>query len=254
MTIQYASDLHLEFEENSKYLKKNPIIPVADILILAGDIGYINHKTYDSHPFWDWASKNFKQVLVVPGNHEFYGGYDLSNLKEGTKKAIRENIYWYYNALVVIGDVEFLLTPLWSKINPDAELIIKSRVADFRYIKYNGEKLTPAIFNKMHLSCIDFLKTALKTPSTGKRVIVTHHVPTPQCMDDEFKGSILNGAFVAELDDLILSNDVDYWIYGHSHRNVNEVTIGSTKLLCNQLGYVSHRENWSFQHYMQIIL
>ncbi|MDR1090560.1 MAG: metallophosphoesterase [Prevotella sp.] len=254
MTIQYASDLHLEFAENSKYLEENPIVPVADILILAGDIGYINHKTYDSHPFWDWASTNFKQVLVIPGNHEFYGGYDLSNLKEGTKMAIRENIHWYYNALVVIDDVEFLLTPLWSKINPHAELIIKSRIADFKYIKCNGERLTPAIFNKMHRDCVDFLKSVLKTPSMGKRIIVTHHVPTPQCMDDKFKGSILNGAFVAELDDLILNSGVEYWIYGHSHRNVNEVMMGSTKLLCNQLGYVSHRENWSFRNYMQIIL
>jgi len=254
MTIQYASDLHLEFAENSKYLEENPIIPVADILILAGDIGYIGHESYQTHPFWDWASSNFKQVLVVPGNHEFYRGYDLSNLKEGTRQSIRKNIHWFYNAIVVIDDVEFILTALWSKINSHAELIIKSRVADFRYIKYNGGRLTPAIFNKMHTGCVDFLKRTLEKPSKKKRIVVTHHLPTSQCMNDEFKGSILNGAFVAELDDLILNSGADYWIYGHSHRNVNEVTIGATKLICNQLGYVSRRENSSFLDSMQIIL
>jgi hypothetical protein len=32
MKIQYASDLHLEFRENARYLRDNPIISVGDIL------------------------------------------------------------------------------------------------------------------------------------------------------------------------------------------------------------------------------
>lgn len=72
MKIQYASDLHLEFAGNASYLKHNPLKVAGDILILAGDIGYLGDQNYSRHPFWDWASENYEQVIVAMGNHEFY--------------------------------------------------------------------------------------------------------------------------------------------------------------------------------------
>ena len=56
-------------------------------------------------------------------------------------------------------------------------------------------------------------------------------------MSDEFKGSPINGAFTSELGDFIAGSRIDYWIYGHSHRNINK-TIGNTQCVCNQLGYI----------------
>ena len=61
--LQYASDLHLEFAENASYIKHNPLKVAGDILVLAGDIGYFGDENDSRHPFWDWASDNYKQVL-----------------------------------------------------------------------------------------------------------------------------------------------------------------------------------------------
>jgi hypothetical protein len=45
-----------------------------------------------------------------------------------------------------------------------------------------------------------------------------------------------------ELGDYIAISGIDYWIYGHSHRNI-DAQIGDTQILSNQLGYVSHGEH-----------
>jgi len=79
MKIQYASDLHLEFADNWRFLKENPLQVTGDILVLAGDIGYLGDENYSKHPFWDWASENYQQVIACMGNHEFYKYYDIAN-------------------------------------------------------------------------------------------------------------------------------------------------------------------------------
>ena len=44
MRIQYMSDLHLEFSENSMFLKQNEIPVTGEVLVLAGDIFYLKDK------------------------------------------------------------------------------------------------------------------------------------------------------------------------------------------------------------------
>ena len=91
MKIQYCSDLHLEFPENWKYLKDNPIEPIGDVLILAGDIlpFALNHKDFE---FFDFISENFKNTYWLPGNHEYYHS-DLAVYGSNQCRQIRENVF-----------------------------------------------------------------------------------------------------------------------------------------------------------------
>ena len=82
MRIQYASDLHLEFADNLDYIEHGGIVPVGDVLVLAGDVSYLGYRDMIRHRFWDWGAKHFPQTYIVPGNHEYYGGYDIEQTME----------------------------------------------------------------------------------------------------------------------------------------------------------------------------
>ena len=85
------------------------------------------------------------------------------------------------------------------------------------------------------------------------KIVVTHHVPSYQLCAPEFEGSTLNGAFTVELENFIKDSGIDYWIYGHSHRNIDKV-IGKTQCISNQLGYVFANEHHTFKTSKCIII
>jgi len=245
MRIQYASDLHLEFSENSRYLKQNPLKPVGDILILAGDIGYLNDDNYSKHPFWDWVSDNYQQVIVAVGNHELYKYYDLAKMPSGFVCSIRDNVRCYYNAVVRVENIDFIISTLWAKILLEDAYLTEHYVSDFRRILYNDEQLTWDNFNREHDKCFSFIQNEVAKSTAEHIVMVTHHVPSFKLASPDFTGSKINGAFTVELEEYIKHSPIKYWIYGHSHRNIDKI-IGNTKCVTNQLGYVSHNEHLSF--------
>lgn len=246
MKIQYASDLHLEFKENASYLKHNPLAVVGDILILAGDIGYLGDQNYSRHLFWDWASENFKQVIVAMGNHEFYKYFDIATLYNGYKLQIRRNVAAYYNAVIPIGDIDIVVSTLWASIPLKEAAYTEQVISDFKRIMCKGEILTFADFNNEHRRCLDFIKSAVSESQARHKIVVSHHVPSFKMIGPKFKYSKANGAFTAELEDFIRASDIEFWIYGHSHYNI-DVQIGNTLCLSNQLGYVFHEEHNTFR-------
>lgn len=244
MRIQYASDLHLEFPANQRWLDENPIVPEGDTLIIAGDTHYL--EKFKHLKLWDKLSKDFRATYVLPGNHEYYGGYDVRSGLSETKEALRQNVWLVNNCTVEEPDVRLIFTTLWSRIERNVADVLLG-MNDFQRIRFEGKLIGIEHYNRLHAAALDFLTSALAFGSSKLMVVVTHHLPSERCNAPEFQGSALNEAFCVDMTDLIQSSGIAAWIYGHSHRNVPEFDIGGTRMLTNQLGYVQLGEHTSFR-------
>jgi Icc-related predicted phosphoesterase len=245
MEIQFCSDLHLEFKQNSQFFQDNPIGPSAEILVLAGDITYLR-KDFYADPFFDYISKNWKSVYWLPGNHEYYCGIEMRSYHFTEPFAIRKNVFIVDNCSIEIDGFWLIFTTLWSELDKKHEKFIEKHVSDFECIICDGKKLDAKSFNALFHTSVDYLKKALKTYKDDKKIIITHHLPSPGCNHHRFAGSILNSAFVAKLDGLIEKSNALAWIYGHSHMNMPDFTIGKTLMITNQFGYMQYNEHKTF--------
>lgn len=244
MVIQYASDLHLEFPENKKFLEQNPLQPIGDVLLLAGDIVPFAIM-YKHDDFFNYVSDHFENTYWIPGNHEYYFS-DLANKFGSFHESIRDNVHLLNNTVVEVENVNLIFSSLWSKISPANQWQIERGMSDFHVIKYKGSRFSAEQFNQLHAECLAFLKQALHYNNDTKKVVITHHVPTFLNYPEKYKGDALNEAFAVELFDLIEDSGSDCWIYGHTHHNTTDFEIGNTQLLTNQLGYVKYGEQKLF--------
>lgn len=249
MKIQIASDLHLEFPENRDWLKQNPLIKKADILILAGDI-VLNERSSDADTFYEKIRRDYKKIIQIPGNHEYYFG-EVAFAYPDYIKELSKNHILANNKSLIIGDVKFILSTLWSRIPAESSTFIQNRLNDYRTIYYQKDNkkilIDTGITNKYHLSSLDYIRKELEKDFDGKIVVVTHHLPSFDCVSLEFRGNELTFAFASGLEKLIERfPKIKLWIHGHSH-DFKEVKIGETRVIRNPLGYINQREQKDFK-------
>ena len=245
ITVQYASDLHLEFPANKAFLKRHPLQPMGDILVLAGDI--VPFAVMDKHKdFFSYVSDNFETTYWLPGNHEYYR-FDITEKSGVLNEKIRSNLFLVNNTSMEHENVKLIFSTLWSKISAGHQWQIERSMNDFHQIKNKGFRFSAEACNQLHEESLAFIHNELKTIQDKKVAVFTHHCPTFLNYPEQYKGDIFNEAFAVELHDLIESSEIAYWVYGHHHTNTPEFTIGNTKLITNQLGYVQRYENELFK-------
>ena len=241
MIVQYASDLHLDYGQNYEYILNKGFEEEGNVLILAGDVAnLVALRTY--RLFWDLCSSNFEKTIFVPGNHDYYGEWEkVEDLIEPIKIPIRPNVLCCNNEVVRVGDTDFICSTLWSNIIPEQSAAVNSILLDFNEITVDGRKISVDEYVAMHKESLAFLQEAVAGSDAKHIVVVTHHVPSYTLCREDHKHSPISSGFVTELGNWIADSRIEYWIYGHSHTSI-EGTIGKTKLVSNQLGYLALNE------------
>lgn len=245
LKLQYVSDLHLEFPSNKEFLKQLPLEPIGDVLVLAGDI--VPFIVMDEHrDFFSYVADHFETTYWLPGNHEYYH-FDIAEKSGVLNEKIRSNVFLVNNTSVMHENIKLIFSTLWSKISPRHQWEIERSLNDFHLIKHMGFRFSSAQYNQLHKDSLALIQHELKTVKDERAVVFTHHCPTFLNYPNQYKGSLLNEAFAVELFDLMKESTIKYWAYGHHHVNVPEFSIGNTKLITNQLGYVERNEHELFE-------
>ena len=243
--LQYASDLHLEFPANKEFIKQHSLQPVGDVLVLAGDI--VPFAIMNKHQdFFSYVSDHFETVYWLPGNHEYYH-FNIADKSGMLNEKIRSNVFLVNNTSVMHENCRLLFSTLWSKISEGNQWQIERSLNDFHQIKNNGFRLSAEKYNQLHEESLAFLQKEISETIEEKIAVFTHHCPTFLNYPAQYKGDILNEAFAVELFDFIESSKINTWVYGHHHSNTPEFSIGNTKLITNQLGYVQRNEHVKFE-------
>jgi Icc-related predicted phosphoesterase len=243
--IKVVSDLHLECCEHGHGI---PDLGKGEVLILGGDILCARHfkkngnlkKVYNN--FLKKCADNFDWVLYLAGNHEAYG-YNYEGTWDVLKENLPEGIHLMENSVVKISDWVFLGATLWTDFrNENAlEMMEASRhLNDYKTIRIgsNYRKLNPDDTLKFHKKSKQFLLDTLPMFSNQKVWVLTHHAPSYRSVHPKYRNSgIANGAYVSDLDDLILDNpQIKYFSHGHTHESMDYM-IGGCRVMCNPRGY-----------------
>lgn len=271
MKIQIVSDLHLEFSDI--FIKNEN---GADVLILSGDIMVAND-LYESplpstpylpneidyttkkgraaryRDFLNRCSFQFKDVIVVMGNHEFYHGRWHASVQWMRDECSRfPNVHFLENDTKDIGDVRFIGGTLWTDMNKFDPLTlhaVRDMMNDFKLIRNDQTGFTPlkpADTADRHRKTLQYFKFCLEGMPNSKFVVVSHHTPSFQsCAPQYSHDHIMNGAYHSDLSEFILDHpQIKLWTHGHTH-HAFDYMIGETRVVCNPRGYESY--NWTEQ-------
>jgi Icc-related predicted phosphoesterase len=241
--LQVYSDLHTEFGGFTPNVH-----PETKYIILAGDIGVGDSAL-------DWVESLAKQyldkhIIYVAGNHEYYGSsVDQFDKSAVTRFLTNTNVHFLQNGRTkVFHDTRhvFIGATLWTSMqdrNPLVMQIAQETINDFKHIvDFTAEESVRTHRNHLKEIIKSIKCYGYEDYST---VVVSHHAPSYLSSSSEYKGDLLNAAFLSDLSEEILTYRPSLWIHGHLHTS-SDYILGGTRIICNPLGYQGRQINKDF--------
>ena len=248
MKLALYSDLHLEMVLRPKgAMHWSPAEFDVDAVVLAGDIA-------GGTDGLCWAAEAFRQcpvspeILYIAGNHEYYSQDRRHLLAEMRETAAKLGIHFLENEVLELNGVRFLGTTLWSDFalygaaaKAKHMKAAQQRIRDYSAILSDDDRhIDPKETSHLHLEARAFLERELEKPFSGKTVVVTHFAPHPECVPEQFRGSVLSPYFTSDMTPLMRRHAIDLWAFGHTHHNINFIESGC-RVVSNQMGYPTER-------------
>ncbi len=264
--IRVFSDIHLDFDVLQQGKNFNfsqlwfPEILEDDkesLLILAGDLWHAKKPFhYHNHSWVKELSTRFKYVVIVLGNHDFWGGnlqleYDRWYTMLFEQNI--ENVFLLQNQVLLFGDLKIIGGTLWTDYGKNNDCMIfaeQGAMKDYQYIK-NGQffsHLKAKHILAEHLKTRKFIEEhAIKDYPEQKVWVISHHPPSKLSLplDMMEEGRELD-SYLYHSDLEYLFNDpkynIDVWVHGHSHE-YQHYFINDKKVIANPRGY-THEETF----------
>jgi len=256
MKVQVASDLHLEFDRTPFILDNTEN---ADLLILAGDIIVTKHSNSTYKDFFNNVSQQFEHVLVIAGNHEYYGSsFNKTQAQLFEFYSHYNNVTFLNNSSIVINDVLFIGATLWTDFNNNC-YFTKNHVRRSLNDYYIIDGFTTGKAIDEHYIARQFITDSYKENKDHfeKMVGIFHHGISPQSIHSMYRSdTLLNGGFSSDMRHFFEDKEkFKLLIHGHTHHSFDYILdnkLQSQRVICNPRGYAKRDENFEFNKNLTI--
>lgn len=270
--IRIYSDIHLDFDVDKEYNNfkfSNLWFPEdletdkETILILAGDLWHAKKPySYQNESWLKVLSEKFQYVLIVLGNHDFWGGNlpkEYSNYRKSISSQNIDNTFLIQDNMLEIGNNKFIGGTLWTDyLSSNSEIMNfaeKSSMNDYKYISYGliDQRIRSKHLLSAHLKTRNFIfVNSVRDYAQQKIWVITHHAPSIKSIPTDTHNSMYeNALYYSNLDSEIKKANIDYWIHGHIHE-VQNYFIGKTQVISNPRGYPDQDTQYTPWHLLEL--
>lgn len=248
----FWSDLHTEFSTFTL-----PDVHDIDAVLLGGDTGVGDAHLDMLYTIW----KTYQvPVVSIRGNHEFYNciwqdQIEKDNIRLAQWHEAGIPIHVLDPGFIDIAGTRIIGATLWTDMmvmgeGGMAEAMVGRALNDYRIIGWREgqkvRKLTTKDTRIKHMEDKNFIFDTLDKPFDGPKLVMTHHIPTPLCVDKAYKGSLINAGFASDLTYQMMGSDADQWFYGHTHTsNDTELSRDDGKILRVRSNIRGYPHEWS---------